>query len=135
MASHLRSELVVDALQMAIWRRKPEAGLIHHSDQGVHYTSLAFGKRLEEAGIIPSMGSVGSAYDNAMAESFVATLKSELVHGQLWPTQASARLAIFEYLECFYNRYRLHSALQRLAMSMPHEASYNHESLLRRPKN
>jgi putative transposase len=78
MADQLRSELVIDALEMAIWRRKPAAGLIHHSDQGVQYTSLAFGKRLEEAGIVPSMGSVGSAYDNAMAESFVATLKSEL---------------------------------------------------------
>jgi putative transposase len=72
-ATHLRAELVVDALEMAIWRRrKPAKGLIHHSDQGVQYTSLSFGKRLEEAGIVPSMGSVGSAYDNAMAESFVA---------------------------------------------------------------
>jgi putative transposase len=78
MATHLRTELVVDALQMALWRRKPAAGLIHHSDQGVQYTSLSFAKSLEEAGIVPSMGSVGSAYDNAMAESFVATLKSEL---------------------------------------------------------
>jgi putative transposase len=69
MATHLRAELVVDALEMAICRRKPAAGLIHHSDQGVQYTSLSFGNRLEEAGIIPSMGSVGSAYDNAMAES------------------------------------------------------------------
>jgi putative transposase len=111
MASHLRSELVADALEKAIWRRKPAKDLIHHSDQGVQYTSMYFGKRLEEAGIIPSMGRVGSAYDNAMAESFVATLKSELVYGQLWTTRSSAQLAIFEYLECFYNRYRLHSAL------------------------
>jgi putative transposase len=111
MASHLRSELVIDALEMAIRRRKPQAGLIHHSDQGVQYTSWSFGKRLKEAGIVASMGSVGSAYDNAMAESFVATLKSELVYGQLWLTRASARLAIFEYLESFYNRKRLHSAL------------------------
>jgi putative transposase len=111
MATHLRTELVVDALQMAIWRRKPQAGLIHHSDQGVQYTSLCFAKRLEEAGIVPSMGSVGSAYDNALAESFVATLKTELLYGDFWPTRASARRAIFEYLEGFYNRYRLHSAL------------------------
>lgn len=111
MATHLRAELVVDALEMALCRRKPKAGLIHHSDQGVQYTSLSFGKRLEEAGIVASMGSVGSAYDNAMAESFVATLKSELVYGQLWPTRASAQRAIFEYVECFYNRQRLHSAL------------------------
>jgi putative transposase len=81
------------------------------ADQGVQYTCLSFGKRLEEAGIVASMGSVGSAYDNAMAESFIATLKSELVYGQVWPTRASVRLAIFEYVECFYNRYRLHSAV------------------------
>src|SRR4051812_45132329 len=114
MATHLRTELVLDALQMAIWRRKPAPGLIHHSDQGVQYTSLSFGKRLEEAGIVPSMGSVGSALDNAMAESFVATLKTELLYREedsSWPTRASARTAIFEYLESFYNRYRLHSAL------------------------
>ena len=115
MATHLRTELVLDALQMAIWRRKPAPGLIHHSDQGVQYTSLSFGKRLEEAGIVPSMGSVGSALDNAMAESFIATLKTELLYGEdsssSWPTRASARTAIFEYLEGFYNRYRLHSAL------------------------
>jgi putative transposase len=114
MAPHLRTELVVEALQMAIWRRKPQAGLIHHSDQGVQYTSFFFGKRLKEAGIVPSMGSVGSAYDNAMAESFIATLKTELLYGEddsSWPTRASARTAIFEYLEGFYNCYRLHSAL------------------------
>ncbi|MCA1838577.1 MAG: IS3 family transposase [Actinobacteria bacterium] len=111
MATHLRTELVLDALQMAIWRRKPQAGLIHHSDQGVQYTSLSFGKQLEEAGIVPSMGSVGSALDNAMAESFVATLKTELLYRASWPTRECARMAIFEYLEGFYNRYRLHSAL------------------------
>jgi putative transposase len=111
MATHLRTELVVDALQMAIWRRKPQAGLIHHSDQGVQYTSLSFGKRLEEAGIVPSMGRVGSAYDNALAESFVATLKSELLYRHSWPKREFTRTAIFEYLEGFYNRYRLHSAL------------------------
>ena len=104
--------LVVDALQMAIWRRKPSAGLIHHSDQGAQYTSLSFGKRLEEAGIVPSMGSVGSAYDNALAESFIATLKTELLYRRdHWPTRESARIAIFEYLEGFYNRTRLHSSL------------------------
>jgi putative transposase len=111
MATHLRTELVVDALQMAVWRRNPAAGLIHHSDQGVQYTSLSFGKRLEEAGIVPSRGSVGSAYDNALAESFIATLKTELLYRHSWPTRECARTAIFEYLEGFYNRYRLHSAL------------------------
>src|SRR4051812_34185601 len=115
METHLRTELVLDALQMAIWRRKPQAGLIHHSDQGVQYTSLSFGKQLEEAGIVPSMGSVGCASDNAMAESFIATLKTELLYREdsssWWPTRECAGTAIFEYLEGFYNRYRLHSAL------------------------
>ena len=72
---------------------------------------MSFGKSLEEAGIVPSMGSVGSAYDNAMAESFVATLKTELLYGERWPTRESAKTAVFEYLEVFYNRRRLHSAL------------------------
>jgi putative transposase len=111
MASHLRTELVVDALEMALWRRKPAPGLIHHSDQGSQYTSLSFGKRLEEACVLPSMGRVGSAADNAMAESFVSTLKAELIHWRPWPTKETARTAIFEYLEGFYNRRRLHSAL------------------------
>ncbi len=111
MATYLRTELVVDALQMAIWRRRPSTGLIHHSDQGVQYTSLSFGKRLKEAGIVPSMGRVGSAYDNSLAESFIATLKTELLYRERWPTRASARTAIFEYLEGFYNRTRLHSSL------------------------
>jgi putative transposase len=103
MESHLRTELVVDALQMAICRRKPAPGLIHHSDQGVQYTALSFGKRLEEVGIVPSMGRVGSAYDNSLAESFVATLKCELVHRERWSTREAARVAVFEYLEGFYN--------------------------------
>lgn len=111
MATHLRTELVVDALQMALWRRKPTPGLIHHSDQGAQYTSLSFGKRLKEAGIVPSMGRVGSAYDNSLAESFVATSKTELVYRERWPTREAARTAIFECLEGFYNRTRLHSAL------------------------
>ena len=80
MSHHLRTELVVDALDMALWRRKPAAGLIHHSDRGAQYTSLSLGKRLEEAGIVPSMGRAGSAVDNAISESFVASLKTELVH-------------------------------------------------------
>ncbi len=111
MASHLRTELVVDALEMAVWRRKPAAGLVHHSDRGTQYTALSFGKRLEEAGIVPSMGRVGSALDNAVSESFVATLKVELVHTRRFPTREAARSAIFEYLEVFYNRRRLHSSL------------------------
>lgn len=111
MASHLRAELVVGALEMAVWRRKPAAGLVHHSDRGTQYTALSFGKRLEEAGIVPSMGRTGSALDNAVSESFVATLKCELVHLRRFPSREAARSAVFEYLEAFYNRRRLHSSL------------------------
>ena len=115
MATHLRTELVVEALQMAITRRKPAPGLVHHSDRGVQYTSLAFGKRLEDEGLLPSMGRVGSAYDNALAESFVATLKTELIYQASWPTRQAARTAIFEYVEGFYNTRRRHSSLGHLS--------------------
>jgi putative transposase len=115
MATHLRTELVVYALQMAIARRKPAPGFVHHSDSGVQYTSLSFGKRLEDEGLIPSMGRVGSAYDNALAESFVATLKTELLYRSSWPTRQVARTAIFEYIEGFYNTRRRHSALGYLS--------------------
>jgi putative transposase len=115
MATHLRTEIVVDALQMAIARRKPAPGLVHHSDRGVQYTSLSFGKRLEDEGLLPSMGRVGSAYDNALAESFVATLKTELLYRNTWPTRQAARTVIFEYIEGFYNTRRRHSALSYLS--------------------
>ena len=91
MATHLRTELVVDALQMAIARRKPAPGLVHHSDRGVQYTLLFFGKTLEDGGLLPSMSRVGSAYDNALAESFAATLKTELLYRASWPTRQTAR--------------------------------------------
>jgi putative transposase len=115
MATHLRTELVVDALQMAIARRKPSPGLVHHSDRGVQYTSLSFGKRLEDEGLLPSRGRVGSAYDNVLAESFVATLKTELLYRNTWPTRQAVRTAIFEYIEGFYNTRRRHSALGYLS--------------------
>jgi putative transposase len=111
MEGHLRTELVVDALRMAVWRRKPAPGLVHHSDQGVQYTSLSFGERLKEVGIKPSMGRTGSALDNAMAESFVSTLKAELVSRLRFPSRQAAKTAIFDYLETFYNIRRLHSSL------------------------
>jgi putative transposase len=111
MESHLRTELVVDALQMAVWRRKPGPGLVHHSDRGVQYTALSFSERLREVGITPSMGGTGSALDNAMAESFVSTLKAELVSRLEFPSRQAAKTAIFEYLETFYNTRRLHSSL------------------------
>ena len=112
MEDHLRTELVVDALEMAVWRTKLARGLVHQSDRGVQYTALSFGERLEEVGIKPSMGRTGSALDNAMAESFVSTLKAELVSTLKFPTRQAAKTAIFEYLETFYNTScRLHSSL------------------------
>ncbi len=115
MASHLRTELVTAALDMALSRRQPTAGLVHHSDRGSQYTSLAFGRRLAEAGIAASMGSVGDAYDNALAESFFASLESELIDRTGWATPAEARSAVFDYIEVFYNRTRRHSALGYLS--------------------
>jgi putative transposase len=111
MEDHLKTEIVVDALRMAVWRRKPAPGLVHHSDRGVQYTALSFAERLREVGITPSMGRSGTALDNAMAESFVSTLKAELVSRLELPTRQAARTAIFEYLETFYNTRRLHSSI------------------------
>ena len=110
MATHLRAELVVDALEMAVGQRRPK-DVIHHSDQGSQYTSLAFGKRCKEAGVRPSMGSVGDAYDNAMCESFFATLECELLDRRRFASQAEARMACFSFIEGWYNPVRLHSAL------------------------
>ena len=111
MASHMRTELVVDALDMATSRRRPAPGLVHHSDQGSQYIALGFTRRMAEAGIAGSMGAVGTAYDNAAAESLFATVKRELVHRHRFPTRAAARTAIFEFIEVFYNRRRLHSSI------------------------
>src|SRR5690606_36209407 len=115
MAGHLRTELILDALDMAIARRRPAAGLVHHSDRGAQYTSLAFGRRAREAGIALSMGSTGDAYDNAMAESFFASLETELLDRTTFRTRADARLAVFDYIEASYNRIRRHSALGYLS--------------------
>jgi len=115
MADHLRAELVVGALEMALWSRQPAAGLIHHSDRGSQYSSLAFGQRCRRAGVVPSMGSASDCYDNALAESFFATLECELVQSARWRTHAEARTAIFDYLEAFYNPRRRHSALGYLS--------------------
>jgi len=117
MANHLKTELVLDAVNMAIYNRRPASGLIHHSDRGSQYTSVEFGSRLKEAGLLPSMGSVADAYDNSMAESFVSTLKRELIHRHSWPNRQTARMAIFEYIEAFYNTRRRHSALGHLSPS------------------
>lgn len=115
MADHLRAELVVEALDMALWNRRPAPGLIHHSDHGVQYTSLAFGRRCGEAGIARSMGSVGDCFDNALAETFFATLECELVARSRWRTHAEARMAVFDFIEAFYNPRRRHSALAYLS--------------------
>jgi putative transposase len=114
MANHMRKKLVVDALDMAIARRKP-AAVVHHSDQGSQYTSIAFGMRCKEAGIRPSMGSVGDCYDNAMCESFNATLECELLAKHRFKTQREAALAVFDFIEGWYNPHRRHSALGYLS--------------------
>jgi putative transposase len=114
MANHLKSELVLDALEMALAQRRPES-VIHHSDRGCQYTSYAFGKRCREAKVVPSMGSVGDAYDNAMAESFFATLEREVINRRTFKTQAEARMAIFTWLEGWYNPHRRHSSLGYLS--------------------
>jgi putative transposase len=110
MANHLRTELVLDALEMAVGQRRPH-DVIHHSDQGSQYTSLAFGGRCREVGVRPSMGSVGDAYDNAMCESFFSTLECELLARRKFASQAEAKIACFSYIEGFYNPVRLHSAI------------------------
>ena len=110
MASHLRTSLVTAALNMAIAQRSPD-GVIHHSDQGCQYTSIEFGKRCREAGVRPSMGSVGDCYDNAMCESFFATLECELIDRTTFRNHDDARDAIFDFIEGFYNTHRRHSAL------------------------
>ena len=115
MADHMRSELVVDALQMALARRRPAPGLIHHSDQGSQFVSLALRPTARDAGIAVSMGSRGDAYDNAVAESFFATLKKELIHRRSWPTRRELIGEVFDYIEAFYNPTRRHSTLGYLS--------------------
>jgi putative transposase len=110
MGHDLRTQLVLDAMNMALTQRRP-ADVIHHSDQGSQYTSIAFGLRCKEAGVRPSMGSVGDAYDNAMCESFFATLECELLDRRKFRTKAEARMAVFQFIEGWYNPGRRHSAL------------------------
>lgn len=115
MASHLRTELVLDALDMALARRKPSDGVVHHSDQGCQYTSMAFGRRCGEAGVRPSVGSVGDCYDNAMCESFFATLECELLERHAFTTHSEAKLAVFSFIEGWYNTRRRHSSIGYLS--------------------
>jgi putative transposase len=112
--SHLRTELVLAALNAALAQRRPER-VVHHSDHGCQYTSYAFGKRCQEMNVMPSMGSVGDAYDNAMAESFFATLERELLNRRRFKTQAEAKMAVFEWIEGWYNPHRRHSSLGRIS--------------------
>jgi putative transposase len=117
MATHLRSELVVAALNMALVQRRPQA-VIHHSDQGSQYTSVAFGERCREAGVRPSMGSVGDCYDNALCESFFATLECELLDRYRFRTPTEGETAVFRFIEGWYNPHRRHSSLgQRSPMN------------------
>jgi len=115
LADHLRAELVVDALEMAVARRRPDVGLVHHSDRGSQFTSLIFTRRCRSVGIDISMGSRGDCFDNAVLESFHASIKKDLIYRRSWPTKAEARTAVFGYIESFYNRRRRHSTLGMLS--------------------
>jgi len=113
-AEEMTSHLVITALNMALQMRKP-ISVIHHSDQGSQYTSIAFGNRCKEMGVRPSMGTVGDAYDNAMAESFFASLECELIDRRIWKTKTEARLAVFTWIEAWYNPHRRHKGIQQMS--------------------
>ena len=130
MANHLRTELILEALDMALFRRRPR-DVIHHSDQGCQYTSLAFGSRCREAGVRPSMGSVGDCFDNAMCESFFATLECELLAKHRFQSQLQARPIVFQFIEGWYNTRRRHSSIDYLSpieFERRHEAAVESES-------
>jgi transposase InsO family protein len=110
-ADHMRTELIMDALKMAVTHRNPPSGVIFHSDRGAQYTSYEFRDFCRDNGVRPSVGRTGVCYDNAVAESFFATLKKEIIHLHPWPTLALLRTAVFEYIESYYNRRRRHSTL------------------------
>lgn len=115
MGDRAMTDLVLRSVSMAVRNRRPAGNVIHHSDHGSQYTSLAFGQHLVKSGLIGSMGTVGDALDNAVAESFFATLQTELLDRQAWPTRSALMTAIFEYIEAFYNRQRRHSTLEYLS--------------------
>lgn len=129
MATHLRAELVLAALDMALEQRRPQ-GVIHHSDQGSQYTSVDFGSRCTSAGVRPSMGSVGDCFDNALCESFFATLECELLDRRKFKTPTEARLAVFEFIEGWYNPWRRHSALGYLS-----PAAFERRALAQNPQS
>ena len=115
MSTRMTAELADDALRMAIARRCPPEGCAHHSDHGSQHTSLPLGKTMRAAGIRPSMGSISSPRDNAAMESLTGLIKAECVHARTFETREQAALEIFDYIECFYNRKRIHSALGYLS--------------------
>jgi transposase InsO family protein len=121
MADHLRADLCTDALVMALQRRRPEPGLIHHSDRGAQYAAEPYRRVLGRHGIKQSMSRRGNCLDNAPMESFFGSLKTELVHRVAFPTREAARRAVFEYVEAFYNRRRRHSALGFLTPALAYE--------------
>lgn len=134
MGEQMTAELVINALNMALAQRKPQS-VIHHSDQGSQYTSLAFGKRCAQFGVRPSMGTVGDAYDNAMAESFFANLECELINRRTFKTKAEARMASFVYIEGWYNPRRRHSAIEQkspAAFEQKYAASFE-QQVIHRP--
>jgi putative transposase len=114
-AEHLKTSLAKEALSRALAQRRPGQGLVHHSDRGVQYASSEYKGLLQCQGMLPSMSAQGNCYDNATMESFFSTLKTELLHRQTWQSHQQARLAIFDYVETFYNRKRLHSSLNYLS--------------------
>ena len=129
MANHLRTELILEALDMALHRRRPQ-DVIHHSDQGCQYTSIEFGRRCREEGVRPSMGSVGDCFDNAMCESFFATLECELLARHRFQSQAQAMPIVFEFIEGWYNTQRRHSSIDYLS---PVQFEKMHEDASREP--
>jgi putative transposase len=129
-SADLKTRVVLDALDMALVARKPD-NVVHHSDRGSQYTSVAFGSRCKEAGVRPSTGSVGDAYDNAMCESFFATLECELIDRRRFRSHSEARMAVFQFIEGFYNPSRRHSALGYLS---PIEYERKHDDLNNPPK-
>jgi putative transposase len=131
METHLRTELVLKALNLALGQRRPDA-VIHHSDHGCQYTAFAFGKRCDQAGVRPSMGSVGDCFDNAMCESFFATRECELLDRRSFKTQLEARIAIFEFIEGWYNPHRRHSSLDYLS-PIDYQRSHSKEPCYRSP--
>ena len=120
-ASSQTAALVTNALGMAIANRDPQPGVIVHSDHGVQFTSWAFTDRAKRSGLVPSMGSIGDCYDNAMAESFFATLETELIDRSDWVTVSEAKAAVFDYIEVFYNRQRRHSTIKHQTTCTPRQ--------------